>query len=122
MPRYKPTRYDQVALIPVNLSDQILPGTFEHTLHHLIEQELCLDEFDSHYHNDKSGAPAYNPRILLKIVLGNTGVRSRNTRRTGVKSCNHVYLLHITSSLRGRTKPTTCFNTLLTPRICIIEA
>lgn len=69
MARYKPVNYGQMTMIPVDFADQILPGTFEHTLHHLIEEKLSLRAFDLAYRNDEGGAPAYNPRILLKIVL-----------------------------------------------------
>ena len=43
--------------------------TIEHTLNHLINQELDLSFFDGRYRNDETGAPAYDPRILLKIIL-----------------------------------------------------
>ena len=69
MPRYKPANVGQMAMIPVDFREQILPGTFEHTLHHLVEDKLSLSAFDACYKNDDGGAPAYDPRILLKIVL-----------------------------------------------------
>ena len=69
MARYKDYCYDQTKLLPVSYARQILPGTFEHTLHHLIDHELDLSAFDARYQNDDTGAPAYDPRMLLKIVL-----------------------------------------------------
>ena len=45
------------------------PGTFEHALDYLIEEELDLSIFNHRYNNDTSGANAYGPKILLKIVL-----------------------------------------------------
>ena len=69
MARYKDYSYDQRKLIPVSYQEQILPGTFEHTLNHLIDHEIDLGAFDTVYRNDDSGAPAYDPRLLLKIVL-----------------------------------------------------
>ena len=48
---------------------QILPGTFEYSLHYLIDNEIDLSVFDSRYRNDETGAPAYVPAILLKIIL-----------------------------------------------------
>jgi transposase len=48
---------------------QIQPGTFEFTLNHLIDNELDLSCFDSGFKNDETGAPAFDPRILLKIIL-----------------------------------------------------
>ena len=39
------------------------------TLHYLIEEKIDLSVFDNRYHNDANGAPAYDPAILLKIIL-----------------------------------------------------
>lgn len=67
MPRYK--RVDMSPrLLAVDLSGQILPGTFEFALHHLIDQ-LDLRAFEQRFRNDELGAPAYPPGVLLKIVL-----------------------------------------------------
>lgn len=69
MARYKPYNYNQGKLIPISFNKQILPGTFEYTLNHLIDNELDLSVFDDRYHNDDTGAFAYDPSILLKIIL-----------------------------------------------------
>jgi len=68
MARFKPYSYDQTKLIPVSYDRQILPGTFEYTLNEVVDS-LDLSLFSDRYHNDETGAPAYDPRILLKIVL-----------------------------------------------------
>src|SRR3990167_1326912 len=69
MARYKDYSYDQQKLLPVRYSEQILPGTFEYTLGYVIDHEIDLSVFDARYRNDEGGAPAYDPRILLKIIL-----------------------------------------------------
>ena len=69
MARYKEYSYSQGKFIPIHFSKQILPGTFEYTLNYLIDNELDLSIFDKKYKNDDTGAPAYDPAILLKIVL-----------------------------------------------------
>lgn len=69
MAKYKPYDYDQSKLLPIHFHEQILPGSFEHTLTYLIDDELDLTVFDTRYRNDEGGAPAYDPAILLKIVL-----------------------------------------------------
>jgi len=69
MAKYKPYSYAQGAFIPVHFDHQIQPGTFEFTLSHLIDNELDLTVFDSRFNNDETGAPAYDPKILLKVVL-----------------------------------------------------
>ncbi|MDH4230817.1 MAG: IS1182 family transposase [Nitrospirota bacterium] len=69
MAKYKQYDYSQGKFIPIHFDKQILPGTFEHTLHYLIDNELDLSVFDLRYSNDETGAPAYDPAILLKIIL-----------------------------------------------------
>ena len=55
--------------IPVVLAEQIQPGTFEFALDHLVDQELDLAALDARFNNDVTGASAYDPRVMLKIVL-----------------------------------------------------
>lgn len=69
MARFKDYSYDQTKMIPISFDRQILPGTFEHSLTYLIENELDLSIFNARYQNDDGGRPAYDPAILLKIVL-----------------------------------------------------
>lgn len=56
-------------LLPVVLSEQIQPGSFEFALDHLVDHELDLSALDARFHNDEVGASAYDPRVMLKIVL-----------------------------------------------------
>ncbi len=56
-------------LVPVTLSAQLLPGTFEHALHHLLTTTIDLSHFDARFRNDATGAPAYPPVLLLQVVL-----------------------------------------------------
>lgn len=69
MARYKDYDYSQGKFIPIHFDKQILPRTFEYTLHYLINNEIDLSSFDLRYRNDETGAPAYDPAILLKIIL-----------------------------------------------------
>jgi transposase len=55
-------------LLPVVLEAQLVPGSFAHALHHLID-ELDLSVFDAHYRNDETGATAHDPAMLLRAVL-----------------------------------------------------
>ena len=56
-------------LPPVDLARQLLPGTFEHAVSHLVDHEIDLSHFDDRYRNDETGASAYPPAMLLKVVL-----------------------------------------------------
>ena len=68
MARYKPIDRNP-RLLPVVLSEQIQPGTFEFALDHLVDNELDLSALDARFRNDETGASAYDPRVMLKIVL-----------------------------------------------------
>lgn len=68
MARYK--RVDMSPrLLAVDFSRQVLPGSFEFALSHLIDHQFSLSAFESRFRNDQVGAPAYCPAVLLKIVL-----------------------------------------------------
>jgi len=69
MARYKHYDYGQTKLLAISYERQILPGTFEHTLSFLIDNKIDLSVFNHRYQNDETGAPAYDPALLLKIVL-----------------------------------------------------
>ena len=69
MAKYKHYDYRQTKMLPISFDRQILPGTFEHTLNELIDEHVDLSVFEDRYDNDESGAPAYDPAILLKIIL-----------------------------------------------------
>jgi len=69
MPRFKPYNYDQNAMVVINYRDQLQPGTFEYAIHFLVDKKLDLSIFNPHYSNDDGGRPAYDPAILLKIIL-----------------------------------------------------
>lgn len=55
--------------LPVVLEHQLVPGTFEHALNHLLDHEVDVSHFDARYCNDDTGATAYPPAMLLKVVL-----------------------------------------------------
>jgi len=69
MARYKPVEYGQGQFIPISFEQQILPGSFEHALNFIIDNKLDFSALDEVHANDDAGAPAYNPRVMLKIVL-----------------------------------------------------
>jgi transposase len=81
-------RYKHIDTSPrflaVDLERQLLPGTFEHALNYLVDRELDLRRFDVRYKNDFTGASAYPPAMLLKVVLfaySRGIVRSRDIER-----------------------------------------
>src|SRR3954466_13224701 len=69
MARYKPYDLNQAKMIPLSYADQIVEGSFEHALNEIVEEHLDLTVFEKRYANDETGRPAYDPRVLLKVVL-----------------------------------------------------
>ena len=67
MARYKAVDMSP-RLLPVDLEAQLVPGSFAHGLHHLVDL-LDLSAFDAYYRNDEVGASAHAPSMLLKAVL-----------------------------------------------------
>src|SRR3989338_11597221 len=78
------THRHQPRFLAVDLQRQLLPGTFEHAMNHLIDHELDLSGFDARFCNDATGAAAYPPAMLLKVILfaySQSIVSSRNIER-----------------------------------------
>ena len=69
MPRYKEANYAQGQFIPIQFEHQILPGSLEHGLCYVVDHKINMSAFDALRNNDAVGAPAYAPRVMLKIVL-----------------------------------------------------
>ncbi len=100
--------------LSVDLARQLLPGTFEHALNHLLDHEVDLAHFDARFRNDTTGAPAYPPAMLLKVVLfaySQGIVRSRAIERVcqehvtfmalcGMSAPHFTTIAHFVSSLR----------------------
>ena len=55
--------------MPVSLEEQLMPGTLEFAIHTLVETRIDMSIFEHRYNNDETGQWAYDPKILLKIVL-----------------------------------------------------
>jgi len=69
MAKYKRYDYKQSLMIPVSLEEQLVPGTLEFAIHTLVERRMDMSVFNDNYQDDEIGRSAYNPKILLKVVL-----------------------------------------------------
>jgi transposase len=67
--RYKGYDDTQTVLGPVSFENQRLPGTLEVAIQALVERRMDTAIFGSRYKNDETGCPAYDPKILLKVIL-----------------------------------------------------
>ena len=86
---------------PSICAQQLRPGTFEHALNHLLDHAIDLSHFDARFRNDETGATAYPPAMLLKVVLfaySQGIVSSRGIERA---CAEHVTFI----ALSGDTRP-----------------
>jgi hypothetical protein len=61
MPNFKKYNYSQSAMVVIDFEEQLQPGTFEFTLHKLIDNLIDLSFFHEKYSNDGGGRSAYDP-------------------------------------------------------------
>jgi transposase len=69
MPKFIPYDPNQTKMVAISYADQLQAGTFEFAINHIIDHKLDLTIFYPRYQNDDGGRPAYDPAILLKIIL-----------------------------------------------------
>lgn len=100
MARYKEYSYEQGKFIPIHFDKQILPGTFEYTLSYLIDEEIDLSFFDQRYKNDETGAPAYDPAILLKIILYAYSRGIVSSRKIAQCCCENIIFMALSADTR----------------------
>jgi len=96
-PRFKPVDYGR-QLLAVDLSQQLHPGSFEYALHHLIEHEIKLEDIEARYKNAYEGAEAYDPRVLLKVVLLAYSRGIISSRGMQAACCNDVLFMAISGN------------------------
>ena len=102
MPLFK--RYDtsQNLLLPINLAKQLVSGTFEHTLNYLVDHETDTSIFHEHYNNEQTGRLAYDPAMLLKVVLFAYS-RGITSSRKIEKACRENLVFMALSQTANRT-------------------
>ena len=100
----------QPKFIPVDFSRQILPGSFEHALHVLVDDELDMSPFAAALCNDEKGAPAYHPGVMLKIVLLGYSKGLISSRAIEAACRSHIVFMALSgdsqphfSTIAGRT-------------------
>nr|WP_315491641.1 IS1182 family transposase [uncultured Rhodoferax sp.] len=126
MARYKPQDNNSL-LLPVVLSEQIIPGSFAFALNYLVNNELDLAPLDAQFKNDEVGASAYDPRVMLKIVLlaYSQGIISSRTIEqacqrnvqfiaiSGDSQPSHTHIAKFVANLSAQIKPL-CSQVLMT--------
>jgi transposase len=69
MAKYKRYDYAQLVMIPISLERPLMPGTLEFAIHELVQRRMDTSICDRIYRNAETGCPAYDPKILLKVIL-----------------------------------------------------
>ena len=111
MARYKPQDRNSL-LLPVVLSEQILPGSFAFALNYLVDNELDLNPLDDRFKNDEVGASAYDPRVMLKIVLLAYSQGLISSRSIEQACARNVQFVAISGDSQPRHTHTACCTTL----------
>ncbi|MDP5148345.1 transposase [Shewanella sp. ULN5] len=100
MANYKPDLSCQSKFIPINFSEQILPGTFEYAICYIIENKLDLSGVDAWYHNDKTGAAAYSPAVMRKIILLGYAHGLISSRRIAKACENNILFMSVSGDVQ----------------------
>ncbi|MGI9571416.1 MAG: transposase, partial [Desulfobulbia bacterium] len=100
MARYKRYDYSQSMLIPVSFEQQLMPGTLEFAIHTLVETRMDMSIFDDNYQNDETGRSAYNPKILLKVVLFGYSRGLLTSRKIERACCENVTFMALSGNQR----------------------
>jgi len=58
-----------MVMLPISLENKLIPGILEFNIHTVVKTCMDLSLFDEKYKNDETGRLAYDPKVLLKIVL-----------------------------------------------------
>jgi transposase len=106
-------------MVPISLDHQLVEGTMEFAINMLVEERMDMTRFDKKFKNDETGCKAYNPRMLLKVILlayARGIVHSRKIERECKKnvtfmalSCgqqpDHSTIAAFVSSMKEEIKP-----------------
>jgi transposase len=100
MAKYKRYDYRQSIMIPVSLEEQLVPGTLEFVIHTLVERRMDMSVFDDSYQNDDTGRSAYDPKILLKVVLLGYSRGLISSRQIERACCENVLFMALSCNQR----------------------
>ena len=100
MAKFKRYDYSQKVLIPVSLEEQLVPGSLEFAIHTLIETRMDMSVFKGNYKNDETGRSAYDPKILLKVVLLGYARGLISSRQIERACCENVTFMALSGNQR----------------------
>ncbi len=100
MAKFKRYDYSQKVLIPVCLEEQLEPGSLEFAIHTLIETRLDMSVFEGNYKNDQTGRSAYDPKVLLKVLLLGYSRGLISSRQIERACCENVTFMALSGNQR----------------------
>ncbi|NIU59015.1 MAG: IS1182 family transposase [Phycisphaerae bacterium] len=100
MAKFKRYDYSQKVLIPVSLEEQLVPGSLEFAIHTLIETRMDMSVFEGKYKNDVTGRSAYDPKVLLKVVLLGYARGLISSRQIERACCENVTFMALSGNQR----------------------
>ena len=100
MARYKQYDYSQMILVPVSFKEQLIPGTLEYAIHHIIEERVDMSIFNDRYCNDDTGRKAIDPKLLLKVVLFGYSRGILSSRSLERACCENVIFMALACNRR----------------------
>jgi transposase len=110
MPRFKHTDSSQTMMVAVRLSEQLVPGSFEQALHQIIENHIDLSQLSgAWFSNDSCGAPAFDPRCLLKVVLLGYSKGLFSSRRIAWACRSNVLFMALSGDCHPHFTTIACF-------------
>jgi hypothetical protein len=89
MAKFKRYDYSQKVLIPVSLEEQLVP-----------ERRMDMSVFEGNYKNDTTGRSAYDPKILLKVVLLGYARGLISSRQIERACCENVTFMALSGNQR----------------------
>ena len=100
MAKFKRYDYSQRVLIPVCLEEQLVAGSLEFAIHTLIETRMDMSVFEGQYKNDATGRSAYDPKVLLKVVLLGYSRGMISSRQIERACCENVTFMALSGNQR----------------------
>ena len=86
-----------------------MPGSLEFAIHTLIETRMDMSVFEGKYQNDETGRSAYDPKILLKVVLLCYSRGLISSRQIERACCENVTLMALSGNQRPDHSPIATF-------------
>lgn len=112
MANYKKDNSKQNMFVPIMIDEQLIPGTIEYAIAHIVDNYLDLSSFDDAFSNDNGGATAYPPSIMLKIIFYAYSLGLLSSRRIAplakqiLPSCAYLETFNLTTRRLLHSSPT----------------